>query len=68
MIGSAGMKIAAYFALGSGLIAAVAAFVIKIKAIRKQGKATKQDMTLLVLMPLFAIFAIVNLVLVYLYF
>ncbi len=62
------MKIAAYFALGTGLAAAIAAVVVKLRTIRKIGKTTRQDVFLLVFLPLFALLMIVNLILVTLYF
>lgn len=62
------MKIAAYFALGTGLAAAVAAIIIKLRTIRKVGKTNKQDVFLLVFLPLFALLMIANLILVTLYF
>ncbi len=62
------MKTAAYFALGTGLAAAIAAIVIKLRTVSKAGKATKQDVFLLVFLPLFALLMITNLILVTLYF
>lgn len=62
------MKIAAYFALVTGLAAAIAIVILKAKAVKKAGKATRQDIMVFVFLPLFALLLIANLVLVTMYF
>lgn len=62
------MKYVAYFALFTGLAAAVAAIVLKARGVIRSGHASRNDKLMLIFLPLFALILIANIILVSIYF